>query len=171
MDKLDELLRLIRPIADENCMEAFIVGSKAYCDGDECWPDGALLKVCPRGVRTRVLLEIELSGYEIKLYKHRNFELTAKYKGRAVTNDWLVRFIRHNQNLANEIIAEYGKSKDIDCVLGLPAPKKAAPPEYIQKIKAERHNVTCACRGEVEDCVRCYGKGYYTTDGLGNAIE
>ena len=36
--------------------------------------------------------------------------------------------------------------------------------------KAQRKTVTCACKGEVEDCIRCYGKGYYVIDGFGNKV-
>jgi septal ring factor EnvC (AmiA/AmiB activator) len=36
--------------------------------------------------------------------------------------------------------------------------------------KAERKIVKCACRGEVENCARCYGKGQYTVDGYGNPV-
>ena len=34
----------------------------------------------------------------------------------------------------------------------------------------ERHTIQCSCRGEVENCHFCYGRGTYVTDGFGNRV-
>lgn len=41
---------------------------------------------------------------------------------------------------------------------------------YAQKLRAERRVQHCSCQGEVENCVRCDGRGSYTVDGFGNVV-
>lgn len=38
------------------------------------------------------------------------------------------------------------------------------------ELRAERRQVLCPCRGEVENCTRCNGRGTYTADGYGNIV-
>lgn len=165
---MEKLLKKVIPIAEENNMEAFIVGSKGHYQGDEYLPDGRLLKLCPKGVKSRVLLEIESNHSDYKLYKHRNLALTNKYKGRIVTEEWIINFIKHNKSVAEEILAsqtENAREPERE-------ESKLQPlsDDEIQNRKNERHTVTCSCHGEVEDCANCYGKGYYVTDGFGKKI-
>ncbi len=42
--------------------------------------------------------------------------------------------------------------------------------ELADKRHKERHAVRCSCRGEVENCRFCYGRGTYETDGFGNKV-
>lgn len=42
--------------------------------------------------------------------------------------------------------------------------------KLMKERKDERRTVTCPCKGEVENCQMCYGKGYYEADGYGNPI-
>ena len=41
---------------------------------------------------------------------------------------------------------------------------------YAEAMRKERNLQKCSCMGEVENCVRCDGKGSYTTDGYGNIV-
>lgn len=166
---MEKLLNEIRPIADENGMEAFIVGSKAHYEGDEYWPDGRLLKICPKGVRTRVLLEIEAGWGGYKLYRHRSSELTERYKGRQITPDWIIGFLRNNASLAAEIAADNPSPELSPPRTPAPKPLPLSDDEIEEKRK-ERRTVSCLCRGEVEDCMYCFGKGFYEIDGFGNRI-
>jgi hypothetical protein len=40
----------------------------------------------------------------------------------------------------------------------------------VARRKSERSRIKCACRGEVENCARCFGAGHYFTDGFGNIV-
>lgn len=159
-------------------MEAFIIGSKAHYQGDEYWPDGRLLKICPKGVRTRVLLEVEASWSGLdprpwnhyKLYRHRTSELTDKYKGRLISTEWVIEFIRNNKSLAAKIASTHQESEPKpDSGAATPAPVSMSD-EELQRRRDERHTVVCFCRGEVESCVYCYGAGHYQTDGFGKRM-
>lgn len=163
---MEELLDRIKHIADECGMDVFVVGSKAHYKGDEFWPDGRLLKICPKGVRSRVLIEIEAGSGGYLIYKHRTSELTARYKGRKISSDWLVDFVKHNQAFAKDIAAANPPPEPPPSI----EPAQGAKPmsqDEIEKRKQERHIVRCFCRGEVEDCAYCNGAGFYETDGLG----
>jgi len=41
---------------------------------------------------------------------------------------------------------------------------------YVEEMRSQRNTKECSCKGEVENCVRCGGSGYYTTDGYGNFV-
>jgi len=41
---------------------------------------------------------------------------------------------------------------------------------HAKRLRAETHVQKCRCQGEVENCVRCYGRGSYTVDGFGNPV-
>lgn len=166
---MEKLLEEIRPIAEEYGMEAFVVGSKAHYEGGEYWPDGRLLKICPKGVRTRVLLEIEATWGGYKLYRHRSSDLTEKYKGRQITRDWVIAFLKNNAVVAAEIGADNSPAEPKPVLLTRPKPLPLSD-EEIEKKRNERRMVSCSCRGEVEDCMYCSGKGFYETDGFGKRI-
>lgn len=42
--------------------------------------------------------------------------------------------------------------------------------DLAETLRQERHTQHCACQGEVENCIRCSGRGHYVTDGHGNII-
>jgi tellurite resistance-related uncharacterized protein len=42
--------------------------------------------------------------------------------------------------------------------------------ERASALRAVRRTLSCACLGEVENCIRCSGRGSYTTDGYGNIV-
>ena len=162
---MDKLLEKIKDIAKENYMDAFIVGSKAHYEDDEYIPDGQLLKLCPKNVKTKVLLEIERGNI---LYRHRNNELTTKHKGRQVNIDWIIGFIKNNKSLAKDLIQEKN-NKPLAPITPPIKPEPRTDKEIIE-LKAERHNVQCACGGLAETCGNCFGRGHYVTDGLGKKV-
>jgi len=41
---------------------------------------------------------------------------------------------------------------------------------HFKDLRAARQVQNCRCQGEVENCVRCYGRGSYTVDGFGNPV-
>jgi len=41
---------------------------------------------------------------------------------------------------------------------------------HSDELRNERHTRHCSCQGEVENCVRCNGRGSYITDGYGNIV-
>ena len=48
--------------------------------------------------------------------------------------------------------------------------RNKAQSEEADRRHAERVRTKCSCLGEVENCHRCYGKGYYYVDGYGNIV-
>ena len=169
MDGLEQLLERIRDFAAAHDMDAFIAGSRSRQD-DGGLRQTRLLKISPRGVRNRSLLQVTSEGGRFIMHAHRSSNLTGIYQGRTIDEKWIRGFIKQNQSLAQTMITERA-SKEIQ---GSTKPSKpeprAIPPEERRKRQAERHTVKCSCLGEVEDCVRCFGKGFYTADGLGNPI-
>ena len=169
MDALDQLLSQTEQAATNHGMRAYMVGSKMWVppsyDHDGYFDDGRLLKICPAGVPTCPLLEIELDLC-LRIYKHRNSELTAAYKGRSITSAWVINFIVANAATAADIIA----NRPIVPALPEPTPPKLLAPEDLEAIRNERKVVSCPCGGVSENCVRCYGSGFYTADGFGNRV-
>jgi hypothetical protein len=170
MDALDTLMRAISDTAVQHGMEATMVGSRRWISATADEPgytdDGRLLKLIPRGVPTRPLLEIELDGATPRIYKHRESDLTARFKGRAVTATWVAGFISANSALAHELLSNHAVPR---------TPQRASEPQPFVPMEwaalhAERHTVTCSCGGRTETCSRCFGTGTYQVDGLGNAI-
>lgn len=41
---------------------------------------------------------------------------------------------------------------------------------HVRELRAERRTQHCACKGEVENCARCDGRGTYVVDGFGNPV-
>jgi hypothetical protein len=146
-------------------MEAFIVGSEGYYSNDEYIPDGRLLKICPKDVRTKVLLEIEAGN---RIYRHRNYKLTEKYKGRTIGLDWITGFIQDNKNLAESLIKE--KSEILNPVKTVALKPKSLSEEELINLRSERHIKNCECNGRNESCPNCFGKGFYLRDGLGKKV-
>jgi hypothetical protein len=147
-------------------MDAFIAGSSSRQD------DGSvrrmrLLKISPKGIRDRSLLKVSSDGRRFILHGHRSSDLTGIYQGRSINEQWIRGFIMQNQFRAKTMISEHASE-----VAATPAKTEpvAVSPEERRKRQAERHTVNCSCLGEVEDCIRCFGKGFYTADGLGNPV-
>lgn len=171
MDVLDTLLGQIRTVASEHSMDAYIVGSLSWVpasdDHDGYLDDGRLLKLSPAGIPSRLLLEVELRN-GLRLYRHRDTELTNQYKGRRITPKWVLDFIIANSELARQLSSNPPQLK--------PAPEPSpSPVSYSQQelddLHQERREVNCACGGMVENCTRCYGSGIYIVDGLGKRVQ
>lgn len=169
MDALDQLLSQTEQTATNHGMHAYMVGSKMLIppsyDHDGYLDDGRLFKICPVGVPTYPLLEVELEVC-LRIYKHRNSELTATYKGRRITSEWVVNFIIANAATAADIIA----NRPITPYRTKATSPKPLPPEEGEAMRNERKVVSCPCGGVSENCVRCCGSGFYTADGFGNRV-
>lgn len=169
MDALDQLLSQTEQVATNHGMHAYMVGLRMWVppsyDHDGYFEDGRLLKICLVGVPTCPLLEIELDVC-LRIYKHRNSELTAAYKGRSITSEWVINFIIANAATAAGIVA----SRPTAPALPEPAPPKLLSPAELEAIRNERKVIPCPCHGVSENCVRCYGSGFYTADGFGNLV-
>ena len=168
MDALDSLLEQITQAATDRGMDAYIVGSQAWVppthDQDGYWNDGRLLKLSPTDMRTRPLLEVELAGC-LRLYKHRDLQLTREHKGRPLSTKWVLGFIEYNSALAKQLLADQQPPTEQPEVPHLPYTT-----EELDALHAERNLINCSCRGTHEDCPRCYGFGSYLVDGLGNRV-
>ena len=111
------------------------------------------------------MLEIEKGNI---LYRHRNNQLTKEFKGRKVSLDWILNFIKQNSALAKNIIAEEKNKPEIDKTPHIkPEPYSE---EEIKKLRLQRNTVHCSCGGMQDNCTNCFGKGYYITDGLGKKV-
>lgn len=171
LDALDYLLRDVTAHAAANGMQAYVVGSASWVpatyEHDGYLDDGRLLKISPKDVPSWPLLEVELNGY-LRLYKHRDSELTRQYKGRRLTADWVLKFISANTTLAAEISANRAKSLPAEPV-SAPEPPPLSPADA-ESLYKERITVQCSCGGRIEDCNRCYGSGSYVVDGFGHSV-
>jgi hypothetical protein len=165
-----DFLEKVSLVAEKNQMVAFLGDArvKTLIADDIDWSEIKLLKIYPRGVRSEALLIVEISEGILKLYSHRNPELTRKHRQREITEQWILDFINHNQSLACEVTARNS-----------PAPLKSASElreyvplseETINAKRSERNRVSCSCLGEVENCAHCFGQGYYVTNGFGKKI-
>jgi len=63
---------------------------------------GGLVKITPRGVPGKLLLELEQETImldeaevygDVCLYRHRSAELTERYKGRRIHTEWVLQFL------------------------------------------------------------------------------
>jgi hypothetical protein len=171
MNTLQRMLQTVIPLAAEHSMDAYIVGTHHF--GEE---DGRLLKVSPVGIRSYTLLELESTWPAVRLYRHRNDELTSQYRGRVVNLEWLKEFIIQNHQLAVRLAREWQSQVHEQPVsqfrqplrrsTGTPKKDEVDP----QTRKKTRLVISCSCHGEVEGCSKCYGSGTYTVDGYGNAV-
>lgn len=154
-------------------MEAYIVGSIArYNTNEQHWiPDGRLLKLCPFGAKNRVLLEIDnaKSGNRYKLYKHRNPDLTKQHKGKFVTVQWIIDFIKANKTLAESLSQQEAEEKEKSIPSQKPE-KRHLSAEELKALRSQRNTVDCHCKGITERCSYCYGRGKYDIDGLGKRV-
>lgn len=168
MSALEQLFEQIKDFAAAHDMDAFVAGSRSRQD-DGSLRRTPLLKISPRGVRTLSLLQVSSEGGRFTMHAHRSSNLTGIYQGRTIDEKWIRAFIEQNQSRAQTIISERAKK-----VEGSPRPSKSerlpVPREERRKREAERHTVNCSCLGEVENCARCFGKGFYTADGSGNPV-
>jgi hypothetical protein len=172
---MDNLLSDIEQQATKSGMEAYIVGSKGFFDAkSEMWiPDGRLLKVCPVGVKTRVLLEIDnVSKFgKYKLFSHRTEELTREFRGRYVSVDWIIQFIKINEAVAKSISAKAKASAEFEeKEKSKKVVAKNLSDEEISEKKSQRLMVNCPCGGMNDRCNFCYGRGRYETNGLGTRL-
>jgi hypothetical protein len=71
---------------------------------------------------------------------------------------------KHLQQLQSRL-AKVSK-EELDRITAIDAGERD---ERSKERKAQRRVQNCSCRGEVESCVRCGGRGYYATDGYGNS--
>lgn len=86
---------------------------------------GGLLKVSPKGVPSKILLELEQESItldderivygDICLYKHKDKNLSMEYKGRKISNKWVLSFLSHNCNEAMSLTNHFNDN---------PAPKR-----------------------------------------------
>ena len=174
MDLLEHLLVSIQYLAKANGMQVYIVGARS---SDADGKDGRLLKICPTGILSRVLIEIEADWSMIRLYRHRTKELTRKYKGRPLSTKWLQQFIKENRPLALQLIEEntfgHANIDDIDEEHNRPLLKSQIADQNVKEhlpLRQQRIVHLCSCRGEVEKCIRCFGSGSYATDEFGNPV-
>lgn len=167
---IEWLLEKIADTAAENSMDAYIVGVGSYVLHDEYIPDGRLLKLCPKGIKTRVLLELDVWRNSARIHKHRDYELTEEYRGQSVSLEWITGFIRANRAMAEEIILEYDRRALAARVVTPFTSADHLSPEDISAKQMERHQVACACNGMNENCARCLGNGRYIVDGFGNIV-
>ena len=169
MDALELLLSQTEQTATNHGMQAYIVGSKRWVSSiykfDGYFDDGRLLKICPVGVPTCPLLEIEMA-WCLRIYKHRNAELTAIYKGRNITSKWVINFIVANAARAADIVI----NRPISPTFPEPTLPRLLAPDEMETIRNERKVVSCSCGGVSENCVRCYGSGLYMINGFGNRV-
>lgn len=155
---MDYLLRKIRDMAETNGMEAYVVGSPAHYDSNEgkLIPDGRLLKLCPLRAKNRVLLEIDnvKSGNRYKLYAHRTPNLTKQHKGKYITVQWIINFIKANKVLAESISKQELEKKSKNTSTS----KTEKIPVSIEELKAlrsQRITVECHCIGTTDGCSYC----------------
>ena len=114
MDALEQLLHETEELAATHGMHAYMVGSKSRVFEGTYLDDGRLFKISPMDVPETPILEVELRGH-LRIYKHRNSELTSEYKERKITLEWVTQFIvvhaawaaeiRLNKHRANAAIA------------------------------------------------------------------
>jgi len=172
LDALDNLLCEVSAHATANGMHAYLVGSIASVpptyEHDGYVDDGRLVKICPSDVPNYPLLEIELNGY-LRLYKHRDSDLTRHYKGRRVTVEWVKQFISANAPLAAEIIANRIKASAPE-QSSVSEPPRSLSLEDVESLHKERIQIQCPCGGRNENCNRCYGSGSYMVDGFGHSV-
>ena len=164
MGYVDRALDKISKIADSNGMEAYLTGVYKYTDKS----DPRLLKIAPKGLRTRVLLEIDFQWRQMRIYRHRTQDLTDKHRGDSVSIGWIVGFIEANTKYAEHLATASTADHSEEVRLKVAAQKSQKP--SAQELKHKRLLVECKCRGEVEKCNRCQGSGQYWTDGFGNIL-
>ena len=169
MTTLERMLHAVIPLAAEHSMDAYIVGTYQY--GEE---DGRLLKVSPAGIRSYALLELESTWPAVRLYRHRNDELTAQYRGRVVNLDWLKDFIVQNHELAVQLAREgqFQITEQTESQFRQPLRRNTPKKDEVdpETRKKTRLVISCSCHGEIEGCSKCYGSGTYTVDGYGNPV-
>lgn len=78
-------------MADKYGLIAYIAPEYISEDSDE-----ASLVIGYKNNSKAILLEILFENGWFVVEKHRTLELTAKFRGRHVTADWIENFMRHN---------------------------------------------------------------------------
>ncbi len=104
------------------------------------------LSLYPKGMKENRLLELEITrgGTGFIINHHRTLELTAEYKGKRVSENWMKAFISHNERIAHDFSTKVTINDD-----------------ELKKLKKEVREIPCQCMGEVENCNRCFGRGTY----------
>ena len=121
-----------------------ILEIKAQSCGFEIRLIGGLLKFTPKGVYSKVFLELEQPEFRpyAVIYNHRTHELTQMHKGKRVTKDWISRFLEYNSKEANDEIEKKGS---LD-------PKKSQTP--VNSIDRSPRKLVARTR-----CPECQGMG------------
>lgn len=99
----------------------------------------------------------EIAGLEAKLEQLR-VKLQAEQHSHSSTS---MRLAHAEAKLAKVSQNELDRIKLAD---------EAQREERAAELREERRVINCPCRGEVENCPRCCGRGTYTTDGYGNIV-
>lgn len=171
VDRLSMLLEVVKDVAESCGMEARIVGHSGWVPATEehagYFDDGRLLKLVPKGNPSRLLLEVELSNGVLRLYRHRTPALTGLYRGAALSNGWVLGFIRANEALARDWSHQEVPEPQFKEQVTLGPLSN----EEVSQRRQERVEVRCGCGGQNERCMRCFGSGRYVLDGFGNRVD
>ena len=135
---------------------------------------GGLLKFTPLGVYTKVLLELEqpnFKNYPV-IYKHRNGQLTSEHKGKAVSTQWVVGFLKHHSSEAQDIIKQHETDVAIkntqeterDTVKNIPVVSSSSENKSEQTYGYSANKGICpVCNGDggaAGQCYKCGGSGW-----------
>lgn len=77
---------------------------------------GGLLKITPKDVLSKVFLELEQETIvldednmvygDIQLYRHKDVEVSKKFRGRKISKKWVLGFLSYNSNEAIKLTKE-----------------------------------------------------------------
>ena len=106
MATLDQLLSQTEELATSCGMHAKVVWLKSRGHPDQgldgLLSDGGLFIISPIDVPDISILEVERQDH-LRIYKHRNSELSNDYWGHRITVDWVKKFIIANAAFAADI--------------------------------------------------------------------
>ena len=99
MENIEICCERINEVAEANWMVAYVsnVGFKE-----------TVIKVCPENLDDTPLLVLRHQD-ALYLLKHKNEKLTAEFKGRKVSLNWVIGFIKANSDEKNKKTCEPGK--------------------------------------------------------------
>jgi hypothetical protein len=133
---------------------------------------GGLLKFTPIGVYRNVLLELEQPNFEntTVIYKHRNSTLTSEYKGKAVSEKWVINFLKHNALEAKHLIEQMKQNENNSKKpkMNIELPKQHIFPQRTNKENkkygySEKKTICYVCNGDggaAGQCYKCGGSGW-----------
>lgn len=112
-DELEGYLAHLLSASDDLGFEAAIVGvMKEYRlenltgEVEVGVVDDRLLKIWPKHVRTKVLLECSLEDGKVCLYRLRTNDVTHKYRGRQISVGWIIKLMKSCSALAAKYTEE-----------------------------------------------------------------